>query len=322
MTSRYLPPDSESWKGRPSPDKAYLHENIRLLDLSAGALPKQESPTPVLLGYACDEGVSRNLGRPGAEKGPKAFRGALGKMPLLREGTVLWDAGDLACVDTDLETLQEEFSEVVSRLVHNGYFPLAIGGGHDIAYAHFLGLCKASSPETKIGILNFDAHLDLRTPFPRPHSGSPFFQIAQLCQQEERGFYYSCIGARRDANAQELWDRAASLDVLVVERREMEACKIDRVLNRIDQFMEPLDAVYLTIDLDGFSSAYAPGVSAASPMGFSPGALLPCLEVLLKSGKLLGMDIAELNPTHDRDSQTAVLAASLVHQILHFPGLF
>ena len=322
MTSRYLPPHSESWKGRPSPDKAYLHENIRLLDLSAGVLPKQESPAPVLLGYACDEGVRRNLGRPGAEKGPRAFRNALGKMPLLREGTLLWDAGDLACGDANLESLQEEFSEVVSRLVQNGYFPLAIGGGHDIAYAHYMGLCRATSSETKIGILNFDAHLDLRTPFPRPHSGSPFFQIAQLCQQEEREFFYSCIGARRDANPQELWDRAASLEVVVVERREMETCNTDRVLNRINQFIDPLDAVYLTIDLDGFSSAYAPGVSAASPMGFSPGALLPCLEVLLKSGKLLSMDIAELNPNQDRDSQTAVLAASLVHQILHFPGLF
>ena len=80
MTSSYLAPDSESWKGRPSPDKSYLHENIRLLDLSGRKIPKQESRTPVLLGYACDEGVARNLGRPGAKNGPKALRGALGKM--------------------------------------------------------------------------------------------------------------------------------------------------------------------------------------------------------------------------------------------------
>jgi formiminoglutamase len=109
---------------------------------------------------------------------------------------------------------------------------------------------------------------------------------------------------------------------MVVEREAMEAWKIDRVLERITRFMEPLDAVYLTIDLDGFSSAYAPGVSAASPMGFSPGALLPCVDSILGSGKLLSMDIAELNPAQDRDSQTAVLAANLVHRVLHFPGLF
>lgn len=322
MTSRYLPPDTQSWKGRPSPDRAYLHENIRLLDLAGREVPKQESRAPVLLGYACDEGVTRNLGRPGAFEGPMALRRALGKMPLLREGTLLWDAGDLACKERNLETLQEEFSVAVGQLIGNGYFPLAIGGGHDIAYAHFLGLCEALPPETKIGILNFDAHLDLRTPLPGAHSGSPFLQIARLCKQEQREFHYSCVGARRDANPQELWDRAVSLDVMVVEREAMEAWKIDRVLERITRFMEPLDAVYLTIDLDGFSSAYAPGVSAASPMGFSPGALLPCVDSILGSGKLLSMDIAELNPAQDRDSQTAVLAASLVHRVLHFPGLF
>ena len=322
MTSRYLPPDLGSWKGRPSPDKAYLHENIRPLTISAGGFPKQESLTPILLGYACDEGVTRNLGRPGAKNGPKALRGRLGKMPLLREGTILWDAGDLACSDGALEVLQQDFSQAIHQLVRNGYFPIAIGGGHDISYAHFLGLCQARGPETRIGILNFDAHLDLRTPLPKPHSGSPFLQIAHLCKQDGREFHYSCVGARRDANAQELWDRAASLGSVVVEREELETGNMESVLDRIRQFTEPLDALYLTIDLDGFSSAYAPGVSAPSPMGFSPEVVLPCLDLLLGSGKLLSMDIAELNPAHDRDSQTAVLAASLVHRVLHFPGLF
>ncbi|TNF75008.1 MAG: formimidoylglutamase [Bacteroidetes bacterium] len=318
----YQTPDAGSWKGRPSADRAYLHENIRLLDLSAGDLPKQESLTPVLLGYACDEGVVRNLGRPGARNGPQALRGALGKLPLLREGSLLWDAGDLACTDGDLETLQQEFSEAVYQLLHCGYFPLAIGGGHDIAFAHFLGLCRAKGPETSIGILNFDAHLDLRTPLPRSHSGSPFLQIAHLCKEQGREFHYGCLGVRRDANAQELWDRATSLGAMTVGREDMEARKLDRVMDRIVQFMEPLDAVYLTIDLDGFSSAYAPGVSAASPMGFSPEVMMPCLDIIISSGKLLSMDIAELNPGHDRDAQTAVLAASLVHRLLHFPGLF
>lgn len=320
--SSYLSPDAASWKGRPSADKAYLHENIRLLDLSGNAIPKQESLTPVLLGYACDEGVVRNLGRPGADKGPQALRGALGKMPLLREGTLLCDAGDLACREGDLEIFQQEFSESINQLVRNAYFPLAIGGGHDIAYAHFMGLCKAIGPETQIGILNFDAHLDLRNPLPRAHSGSPFLQIAHLCEQHGRPFHYGCIGVRRDANPQELWDRATSLGVMIVGREEMEVCKIDRVVDRITQFIEPLDAIYLSIDLDGFSSAYAPGVSAASPMGYSPEALIPCLDTVLHSGKLLSMDLAELNPAHDRDSQTAVLAASLLHRVLHYPGLF
>ncbi len=322
MAFSYLPPDPSIWKGRTSPDKAYLHENIRPLDLSAGNIPRPESPSPALLGYACDEGVKRNQGRPGAKDGPRALREALGKMPLLREGSLLWDAGDVACQEGNLESLQEAFSQYLGQLLENGYFPLAVGGGHDMAYAHFSGLCKAIGPETRIGIVNFDAHLDLRTPLPRPHSGSPFLQIARLCEKEGRAFHYSCIGARRDANIQELWDRAASVGAMVVEQEEMQAQKLGPVLEGIAEFIEPLDAVYLTIDLDGFSSAFAPGVSAASPMGFSPETMLPCLDLLLESGKLVSADIAELNPTHDRDSQTAGLAASLIHRMLHAKELF
>ena len=83
------------------------------------------------------------------------------------------------------------------------------------------------------------------------------------------------------------------------------------------QFIEDVDYLYTTIDLDGFSSAYAPGVSASSPMGFSPDIVLKSLKIILESGKLLGLDVVELNPNYDVDDQTAKLAASLVHYVIH-----
>ena len=91
---------------------------------------------------------------------------------------------------------------------------------------------------------------------------------------------------------------------------------------QLKSFLEASDGIYLTIDLDGFSSAYAPGVSAASPMGYSPAEMMPLLDTILTSGKLLSLDLAELNAAQDRDGQTAALAASLVHRVLHTPGLF
>jgi formiminoglutamase len=81
--------------------------------------------------------------------------------------------------------------------------------------------------------------------------------------------------------------------------------------------MEDIDYLYTTIDLDGFSSAYAPGVSAASPVGFSPDIVLESLKVIIDSKKLISLDIAEMNPKYDGDQQTAKLAASLVHFVLH-----
>ena len=92
---------------------------------------------------------------------------------------------------------------------------------------------------------------------------------------------------------------------------------LDAINKQLNNFMESVDKLYITIDLDGFSSAYAPGVSAASPMGFSPAIVIACLEKILSSKKVMSLDFAEMNPKYDRDNQTAKLAASLIHHVIH-----
>ena len=246
-----------------------------------------------------------------------------GRMPVLAKGArFLWDAGDFTDAGSSLESAQEGFAKGIGRLVQNGYFPIGIGGGHDISHAHYLGLASGLGARVRLGILNLDAHLDLRRPEPLPHSGSPFFQIAGHCEDTGRDFRYCCLGARRDANPQELWDRAGDLGAVVIERSELWPPGLPGTLAKVGSFLNTVDALYLTIDLDGFASSYAPGVSAPSPMGFTPDAILPVLDAVLESKKLKSVDIAELNPSYDRDLQTAVLAAGLLHRILNFPGLF
>ncbi|HAI37919.1 MAG TPA: formimidoylglutamase, partial [Maribacter sp.] len=44
---------------------------------------------------------------------------------------------------------------------------------------------------------------------------------------------------------------------------------------------------------------------------------LESLKLIIESGKLLGLDVVELNPNYDIDDQTAKLAASLVHYVIH-----
>ena len=68
--------------------------------------------------------------------------------------------------------------------------------------------------------------------------------------------------------------------------------------------------------LDGFSSAYAPGVSAPSPLGFTPNFMYKMLQFLFDTKKVISCDIAELNPTLDTDNLTANLAAKLLDFIV------
>ena len=130
-------------------------------------------------------------------------------------------------------------------------------------------------------------------------------------------FNYLCLGIRRDANDRSLFETARQLEVEYVENMVFKMGNASIAVRKLLDFISKVDHIYVTIDLDGFSSAYAPGVSAPSPMGFDPNIVLESLELIINSKKLISIDIAEMNPKYDIDGQTAKLAASLAHYIMH-----
>jgi len=253
--------------------------------------------------------------------GPDAIRKQLAKLPNhLTENVLLLDTGTVDCNDGDLKKTQTVLSRTVTQLLNQNTFPILLGGGHDIAYGHYNGIKKYLATEGKnksIGIINFDAHFDLRSNQTNNNSGTPFYQIAQDCKLEQSNFRYMCLGIREDANNSTLYDTAKDLGVTYVEKANFNLLYFDEIKEKIAQFTKEVDYIYTTIDLDGFSSAYAPGVSAASPMGFSPEIVLECLKIIIASKKMISLDIAEMNPTYDIDQQTAKLAASLIHFVIH-----
>jgi arginase len=91
---------------------------------------------------------------------------------------------------------------------------------------------------------------------------------------------------------------------------EMKNLSPDWGATRTFRFSRPL---YVSIDLDGFDPAYAPGVSHHEPGGLSPRDVIDCL--LRLDAKLIGADVVELNPIHDINGMTAVLAAKLVKEL-------
>ena len=271
-----------------------------------------------ILGYACDEGVRRNSGRPGAVKGPDAIRKAIARLPNhLPDNCHLIDFGNILCEDGDMEASQAALANQISRLLDDDVFCAVLGGGHDVAYGHYKGIREHLGPEAKLGIINFDAHFDLRSNDSGNNSGTPFYQVGTESKNEGLPFSYLCLGIRRDANDRALYDTCSVLGVNYIDMERFRIGELEQINRELDYFIKDLDAIYVTIDLDGFSSAYAPGVSAPSPLGFAPDIVLECLKTIIHSKKLVALDIAEMNPEFDRDEQTARLAAGLLHFVLH-----
>lgn len=308
------------WQGRPDalPGER-LFQRIQTLDLSKTDKATR-APAFAFLGFCSDIGVRRNLGRPGAANGPTHLRKALGNLPIHRQDiTAIYDAGDIIPQEDDLESAQAALGEAVNHLLSNNITPILLGGGHEIAWGHFQGLRQAK-PKARIGIINFDAHYDMRPLSPEGlgSSGTPFLQIAQA---EQEAFHYCCVGVQKTANTLSLFETAKAYHVDSIFAEQCQAEQLDALAHQLLEFCQAHDWIYLTVCLDVFSAAIAPGVSAPQALGLFPWQVIPLLRQVLQSGKVLSMDLAEYAPDYDRDAMTASLAASLVSDMFHYHRL-
>lgn len=276
-------------------------------DTAAGAV--------ALLGFQCDTGVARNNGRVGAAEGPAAIREILRNLPVHRLDRIV-DAGDVICVGDELETAQAELAKQVCCLLDSGHFPIVLGGGHEMAYASFCGLEQHLDAQRapRIGIINLDAHFDLRLS-EHGNSGTPFRQIAERSAERGWSFNYCCLGVSRFSNTQSLFDRAKSLGATWRLDEEMGVAQLDENLATLKCFLTSVDIIYLTICLDVLPAAIAPGVSAPAARGVALEVIEPLIDLVTASGKLRLADIAEMNPKFDIDQRTARVAARLVARI-------
>ena len=322
MTNYYKRTDLAIWSGRKTTEtNAYWYQRINCIDLQEEKLPPLKGQMGfALAGYACEEGVRQNQGRVGAAKGPEAIRKMLATTALHLDSSVsLIDVGDIVCPNDDLVRTQAALATLVTKILEAGYFPLVLGGGHDIAYGHYLGI-KEQAGRANLGILNFDAHFDLRVPADGPNSGTPFYQIAQDLKALNLPFHYLVIGIQKAANTRMLFQTADELGVKYIENKEVNWQKIKVLKKQIRTFLNDIDQLYLSIDLDVFAVAFAPGVSAASPVGILPELLFELLPEIFQSKKLISLDIAECNPTYDIDNWTARLAARLIDMAVRTSG--
>lgn len=308
----YTKASKKDYQGRESKHNYYFRDVIGISDLSQLKWADEELGL-ALLGYASDEGAIRNLGRAGAKEGPNHIRNKIGGLSNHFSDLNITDFGSFFCEGNQLELTQHQFSNAVYELLRHHYFPILVGGSHDITLPHFQAVRRYFGSEKRCGIINFDAHFDLREPINNQStSGTSFYQIAQLVPDD---FHYLPIGIQKISNHKGLFDTANQLGVNPIELDECLHGSIDSIKSTILGWMNQVDVILITIDMDCFSSAFSPGVSAPNPIGLNPDFVSQILRFILQSKKIVSVDFAETNPKYDVDNRTAQLAASLLWDI-------
>lgn len=208
----------------------------------------------------------------------------------LDKDVIMQDLGNLR-----VPTYESLFPEI-SSAIKPGEAHIFLGGDHSITYP----IIKAISGEQQaFDILHIDAHTDLYDQFEgdKYSHACPFARIMEegLCKRLVQ------VGIRTVTKHQrEQVDKFGVDMIMMKDIHQLSQVKFER-------------PVYMSIDLDGFDPAYAPGVSHHEPGGMQPRTLINFL--LNTPFTLLAADIVELNPLRDHERMTAALAAKLLKEL-------
>jgi formiminoglutamase len=233
----------------------------------------------------------------------------------LRESSMLTDAGDIHMHATDIKESYRRIEEAVSSLLgkNKDCIPLFVGGDHSITFSTISGMSEVKTG--KIGVIQFDAHHDLRnTEDGGPTNGTPFRRLLEAEVLE--GDHLVQIGIRNYSNSSYYHHYAKENGIKVFTMGDVKRKGIPDVIRESVELLKgKVEHIYLSIDIDVLDQAYAPGCPAIGPGGMTSDQLLEAIYLLGTEETVCGLDIVEIDPTIDFRDMTSRVA---VHCLLEF----
>jgi arginase family enzyme len=182
--------------------------------------------------------------------------------------------------------------------------PIFLGGDHSITYSLF----KAFAKKNKMaGLLVLDAHADSAVFF-KPVSHEDFNRVLV----EEKALSprrLLLVGVRKTWPVEQQFLKRKKIQVIPGHAVRRNFAKAERELNR---FLDSVPLLYLSIDIDALDPSVAPATGYLEKSGLSKKTLFRLLEIVVKSGKLRGADLVEINPTKTGAKKTVQLACEIV----------
>ena len=283
-------------------------------------------------------------GRRGTDMGPSAMHVA-GLVPQLerlghrvvdvaaigaRSAEALLDPGDPRA--RFLEVITEVCRRIADRVeagLEAGRFPLVLGGDHAQAIGTISGMARYWRRRgERVGVIWVDAHTDMNTPDSSPSGNIHGMPLATLLGHGPRALVEIagerpaleardvCIIGARDVDSMET-ALVAQTGVRVYTMSELDSRgTAECVREAFARVTAGTAGVHVSFDLDGVDPDDAPGVGTPVPGGLSVRESHLICETASASGKLLGMEVVELNPTLDTANKTGRLAVWLIQSAM------
>ncbi len=290
-------------------------------------------------------GVPLDLGggRRGVDMGPSAMRIA-GLTDRLRAlGHRVVDRGDILTPTPETRDPGDEKKRFVHEIqgvcdqlyqealeaLGDGAVPVVLGGDHSVAAGSVAATAAfAQRGPQPVGLLWIDAHGDMNTPATSPSGNVHGMPLAALLGEDPRelamvgGFAPKVHAANtvligvRDLDVRER-DEVRNSGVHVFTMKDIDRQGIARVMEQaIAHASAGTAGLHVSFDLDVCDPTIAPGVGTPVRGGLNYREAHMAMEMIADAGRLLALDLVEVNPVLDLQNVTAVLAAELAASAL------
>ncbi|AMP38875.1 MULTISPECIES: arginase [Ralstonia solanacearum species complex] len=215
-------------------------------------------------------------------------------------------------------------ADATAHSVHEGHVPVVIGGDHSCAIGTWSGVASALRPAGPFGLIWIDAHLDSHTPQTSDSGAIHGMPLAALLGHGARALtqvrdaspkllpqHVVVIGARSYEPAERaLIDQ---LGVRVIDAAEVARSGLRAVMADAIRIATGDTAAFgVTVDLDAFDPAVAPGVGSPEPGGLTGQDMTQALAACARDARFAAFELVEYNPRHDKGGITARLALDLL----------
>lgn len=290
-----------------------------------------------LIGVPLDLGASRR----GVDMGPYAVRAAGLQSALLALGHDVLDHGNLTVPDRGtfppdargfdfLPTIAGVCADLATRTeesVRERRFPVVLGGDHSLAAGSVAGAARALHARgEQLGLVWVDAHGDINTPETSPSGNVHGMPVAHLLGHGDPRLHFTeraairaehtvLVGLRDLDPGERAHLRAYGVHAFTMH--DVDRRGLSDVMEEALVFASVGTAgIWVSYDVDVQDPVHAPGVGTPVAGGFSwrEGHLV--MEMVADSGRLVGLDLVEVNPILDVSNRTAELAIGLVSSAL------
>jgi agmatinase len=200
------------------------------------------------------------------------------------------------------KAMHEAIYKVAAKAVRSGKFLIGLGGEHSITSALVRAVLHKHK---KLSVLQIDAHADLRSEY----EGTPYSHASAMMRVWDLGVPVTGVGIRNYSLEEHAFMKRRKIQPISARQTREDA---DWIQKAVDGLREN---VYVTIDIDGFDPAYAPGTGTPEPGGLDWFAVTDLLKAVSIERNIVAADVVEVLPLPG-SAQTEFLAAKLIYKLL------